>query len=145
MFCNQYIFLVHYYWNIKFAPVLTTRRIYLIHNPNNLCLSLSPHLLPPPPPPPPPKKPNKHCYVNVIHMHKFAVCTHLLFCTWLVSLLVNYSHIFLCFVVTQWFCPVCIKHHSCIWLGIRLFWFKTFILRVMLDMFYNLFIVIVDT
>jgi len=34
-------------------------------------------------------------------MHKFAACVHLLqlliVCTWLVSLFVNYSHIFLCF------------------------------------------------
>jgi len=33
----------------------------------------------------------------------------------------NYSNIFLCFLVTRWFVPVCIKHHSCIWLGISLF------------------------
>jgi len=52
---------------------------------------------------------------------------------------------FCAFVVTQWFCPVCIKHHSCTWLGIRLFWFQTFILCIMLDMFYILFTVIVDS
>jgi len=39
------------------------RQIYLIHS-HNLCLSLS--------------LKKKHCYVNVIHMHKFAVCIYLL-------------------------------------------------------------------
>jgi len=47
----------------------------------------------------------EHCYVNVIHMHKFAVCIHMLSVLDF-SLLVNYSHIFCAFVVTQWFCPV---------------------------------------
>ena len=47
------------------------------------------------------------------------------------------------FVVTQWFCPVCIKHHSCTWLGISLFGSKH--LYITLDMFYIIFIVIVDS
>ena len=61
------------------------------------------------------------------------------------SLPVNCSHIFCAFVVTQWFCPVSIKHHSCTWLGISLLWFGTFITCITLDIFYMLFIVIVDS
>jgi hypothetical protein len=57
-----------------------------------------------------------HCHVNVIHMHIIAFCIHFsviacgpyLTC----SSVCNYSHI-LFFLVTQWFVPVCIKHHSC--------------------------------
>jgi hypothetical protein len=49
------------------------------------------------------------------------ICYNFSFFIWLVSMFVNCSHIFLCFVVTQWFCPVCIKHHTCTLLGISLF------------------------
>ena len=79
----------------------------------------------------------KNNIVNVIHMHKFAVCT------WLVSLLVNYSHIFFAFVVTQWFlsCVLNIIHV----LNLESVWFQTFMQRITLDMFYVLFVVIVVT
>ena len=61
-------------------------------------------------------------------------------CTWLVSLLVNYSHIFCAFVVTQWFCPVCIKHHL-----VPVCLTSNIYIRITLDMFYILFIVIMDS
>jgi hypothetical protein len=53
-----------------------------------------------------------------------AFCIHfsiIVCCLYLTcSSVCNYSHI-LCFLVTQCFVPVCIKHHSCIWLAISLF------------------------
>ena len=58
---------------------------------------------------------------------------------------VKCRHIFCAFVVTQWFCSVCIKHHSCTCLGISLFQFKIFIQRLTLNMFCILFNVIVGS
>jgi len=76
-------------------------------------------------------------------MHKFAVCIYLLSVLDLFLCLLTIAISFCAFVVTQWFCPVCIKHNSCLWPGISLFWFQTFIQRITLDMFYILFIVVV--
>jgi len=46
------------------------------------------------------KKKFIHCHVNDIHMHIIAFC-------------VNFSTIACClYTVTQWFVPVCTKHHS---------------------------------
>jgi hypothetical protein len=51
-----------------------------------------------------------------------AVCTNLLglliTVMWLFLCLLSIA-IFLCFVIIKWFCPVCIKHLSCTWLGIN--------------------------
>jgi hypothetical protein len=90
------------------------KTIYLIYNLNNLCLlSLCKK-----------KKKINNCHVNVIYMHIIAFCINfstIACCPHLTcSSLCNYSHI-LCFIVTQWFLPLCIKHHSCIWLWISLF------------------------
>jgi len=90
------------------------KTIYLIYNLNNLRL-LSLSLL---------KKKFNHCHVNVIHMHIIAFCIHfsiIACCPYITcSSVCNYNHI-LCVLVTQCFVPICIKHHSCICLGISLF------------------------
>jgi len=85
-------------------------------------------------------------------MLKIAVCIHLL------QLLILLFDLFLClltiaiffyaFVVTQWFCLVCIKHISCTGLGISLFDSKhlysyIFTHCISLDMFYILLIVFI--
>ena len=84
------------------------------------------------------KKKTPHCYVNVIHMNKFAVCTRL------ASLLVNYCYIYCAFVVTQWLCLVCSERRSCTWLGNSLFDSKH-LYNVLLLTCSILFIVIVDS
>jgi len=93
------------------------KTIYLIYSLNNLCL-LSLSLT---------KKNSNHCHVNVIHVRIIAFCIHfsiIACCPYLTcSSVCDYSHM-LGFLVTQWFVPVCFKHHSCIWLGISLFDFK---------------------
>jgi hypothetical protein len=62
------------------------------------------------------KKNFNHCHVKVIHMYINAFCIHfsiIACCPYLTcSSVCNY--IFLCFLVTQWFVPICIKQHSCI-------------------------------
>jgi hypothetical protein len=82
------------------------KTIYLIYSLNNLHL-LSLSLT---------KKNFNHCHVNVIHMRIIAFCIHfstIACCLYLTCYSVcNYSHI-LFFFVTQWFVPVCIKHHPC--------------------------------
>ena len=40
---------------------------------------------------------------------------------WLVPLFGTIAMSSYAFLVTQWFVPVCIKHHPCTWLGISLF------------------------
>ena len=88
-------------------------QIYLLYSPNSLCFVTKFHK----------NKINIVMLTLFIHLKLLSVfiCYNCSFCIWFVSLFVNYSHIFLCFVVTQQFCPVCIKHHSCTWLGITLF------------------------
>jgi len=87
---------------------------YLIYSLNNLYL-LSLRLT---------KKKNLNiCHLNVIHMRITVVCIYFAtICLLSVSdlFLCNYSHIFLCFSRYTVVCPVCIKHHSCTWLGISL-------------------------
>jgi hypothetical protein len=87
------------------------KTIYLIYSLNNLCLLSLSHI----------KKFN-HCHVNVIHMCiiAFFYFSTIACCPYLTSFSVcNCSHI-LWFLVTQCFVSICIKHHSCIWLGISL-------------------------
>ena len=100
------------------------RWIYLIHSPNNLCLSLS-------------LTKNKLTLLCWCYSYAQICCSVLDLFLCLLTIAIS----FCAFVVTQWYCPVCIKHHSCTWLGLSLFWFQTFTLHIMLDMFYILFIV----
>jgi len=81
---------------------VSNKTIYLIYSLNNLCL-LSLSLT---------KKNFNHCHVNVIHMRIIAFCIHFSIttcCPYLTSSSIcNYGYI-LCFLVTQWFVPVCIN------------------------------------
>jgi len=52
----------------------------------------------------------------------YSFCYNLLVvCIWLVPLFVTIAISSCVFLVTQWFCPVCIKYYSCTWHGISLF------------------------
>jgi hypothetical protein len=56
-------------------------------------------------------------------MHIIALCTHsstIACCAYLTCSSVTIAISFYAFLITQWFVSVCIKHHSCTWLGISL-------------------------
>ena len=59
------------------------------------------------------------------------------------SLLLNYSHIFLCFCCYTVVLSCLYQISSCTWLGIILLWFRTFITCNTLDMFCILFVVVI--
>ena len=94
--------------------------IYLIYSPINLCL-LSLSL-------------KKKTWTFVLLMYNgiciIAKCIHFgtIFLLSVTDLfLCNYSHIFLCFSHYTVVCPVCNKHHPCIWLWNQFDWFQTII------------------